>query len=114
MSDASGAAAPAAEADELPNDTTVQGVVIVAEDRLARRPGDYERFVEAIMYQDGREFADARGTKDLYSEDTESIGLFGAVISKLITPRNVPRLEVIGRDGHCTCSSHSKRDIFSR
>ncbi|MGW6500948.1 hypothetical protein [Nonomuraea angiospora] len=70
------------DASELPNGTTVQGVVIVAEDRLARRPGDYERFVEAIMYQDGREFADASGPKDLYSEDTESMGLFGAVISK--------------------------------
>lgn len=73
----------ALRAGELPNGTAVQGVVIVAEDRLARRPGDYERFVEAITYQDGRVFADARGTKDLYSEDTESMGLFGAVISKM-------------------------------
>jgi DNA invertase Pin-like site-specific DNA recombinase len=70
-------------AGKLPDGTAVHGVVIVAEDRLARRPGDYERFVEAITYQDGRVFADARGTKDLYSEDTESIGLFGAVISKM-------------------------------
>ncbi|TDC10860.1 recombinase family protein [Nonomuraea longispora] len=73
----------ALRAGELPNGTAVQGVVIVAEDRLARRPGDYERFVEAITSQDGRVFADARGTKDLYSEDTESMGLFGAVISKM-------------------------------
>ncbi|MGW0058959.1 recombinase family protein [Streptosporangium sandarakinum] len=70
-------------AGELPDGTAVRGVVIVAEDRLARRPGDYERFVEAITYQDGRVFADARGVKDLYSEDTESMGLFGAVISKM-------------------------------
>ncbi|MER6174806.1 recombinase family protein [Streptosporangium sp. NPDC001681] len=68
---------------KLPDGQTVQGVVIVAEDRLARRPGDYERFVEAITFRDGRVFADARGTKDLYSEDTESMGLFGAVISKM-------------------------------
>ncbi|MBO4269310.1 recombinase family protein [Microbispora triticiradicis] len=68
---------------ELPDGAEVRGVVIVAEDRLARRPGDYERFVEAITYQDGRVFADARGQKDLYSEDTESMGLFGAVISKM-------------------------------
>lgn len=73
----------ALRAGELPNGTAVQGVVIVAEDRLARRPGDYERFVEAITYQDGRVFADARGAKDLYSEDAESMGLFGAVISKM-------------------------------
>lgn len=58
----------ALRAGELPNGTAVQGVVIVAEDRLARRPGDYERFVEAITYQDGRVFADARGAKDLYSQ----------------------------------------------
>ncbi len=67
----------------LPDGAEVQGVVIVAEDRLARRPGDYERFVEAITYRDGRVFSDARGPKDLYSEDTESMGLFGAVISKM-------------------------------
>lgn len=70
-------------AGRLPDGTAVQGVVIVAEDRLARRPGDYERFVEAITYHDGRVFADARGPKDLYSEDVESMGLFGAVISKM-------------------------------
>lgn len=70
-------------AGKLPDGPAVQGVVIVAEDRLARRPGDYERFVEAITYQDGRVFADARGAKDLYSEDAESMGLFGAVISKM-------------------------------
>lgn len=73
----------ALRAGKLPDGTQVQGVVIVAEDRLARRPGDYERFVEAITYRDGRVFADARGKKDLYSEDTESMGLFGAVISKM-------------------------------
>ncbi|WP_440100418.1 recombinase family protein [Streptosporangium sp. H16] len=73
----------ALRAGELSDGTAVQGVVIVAEDRLARRPGDYERFVEAITYRDGRVFADARGMKDLYSEDTESMGLFGAVISKM-------------------------------
>lgn len=39
--------------------------------------------VEAITYQDGRVYADARGPKDLYSEDVESMGLFGAVISKM-------------------------------
>lgn len=70
-------------AGKLADGTRVQGIVIVAEDRLARRPGDYERFVEAITYQDGRVFADSRGAKDLYSEDTESMGLFGAVISKM-------------------------------
>ncbi|MCP2337241.1 recombinase family protein [Actinomadura rupiterrae] len=63
--------------------TRVDGVVILAEDRLARRPGDYERFVEAFTHQDNRVFADQRGPKDLYSEDVEGMGLFGAVISKM-------------------------------
>ncbi|MFI7045652.1 recombinase family protein [Streptosporangium sandarakinum] len=71
------------KAGKLPNGRPVQGVVIVAEDRLARRAGDYERFVEAITYRDGRVFADAKQAKNLYSEDVESMGLFGAVISKM-------------------------------
>ena len=73
----------ALRAGKLSDGTTVQGVAVTADDRLARRPGDYERFVEAITYQDGRVYADARGPKDLYSEDVESMGLFGAVISKM-------------------------------
>ena len=68
---------------KLADGTPVHGALVVADDRLARRPGDYERFVEAITYQDGRVYADARGPKDLYSEDVESMGLFGAVISKM-------------------------------
>ena len=68
---------------KLADGTPVRGALVVADDRLARRPGDYERFVEAITYQDGRVYADARGPKDLYSEDVESMGLFGAVISKM-------------------------------
>ncbi|GAA3067872.1 integrase [Streptosporangium carneum] len=71
------------KAGKLPDGTEVRGVVIIAEDRLARRPGDYERFVEATTYRDGRVFADAKQAKDLYSEDVESMGLFGAVISKM-------------------------------
>jgi DNA invertase Pin-like site-specific DNA recombinase len=73
----------AVRAGRLQDGSPVQGVVVVADDRLVRRPGHYERFVEAITYQDGRVYADARGPKDLYSEDVESMGLFGAVISKM-------------------------------
>lgn len=70
-------------AGRLQDGAPIRGVIVVADDRLVRRPGDYERFVEAITYQDGRVYADARGPKDLYSEDVESMGLFGAVISKM-------------------------------
>lgn len=70
-------------AGRLPDGTPVRGVVVLANDRLARRPGDYERFVEAFTYNDGFVFADAKGTANLYSEDVESMGLFGVVISKM-------------------------------
>ncbi|TDC86535.1 recombinase family protein [Actinomadura sp. 7K507] len=73
----------ALRAGRLADGTRIEGVVILAEDRLARRPGDYERFVEAFTFRDDRVFADQRGPKDLYSEDVESMGLFGAVISKM-------------------------------
>lgn len=70
-------------AGHLPDGTPVRGAVVVADDRLARRPGDYERFVDAFTLRDGNLFADAKGMKDLYSEDVESMGLFGVVISKM-------------------------------
>jgi DNA invertase Pin-like site-specific DNA recombinase len=73
----------ALKAGRLADGTIVNGVVVLAEDRLIRRPGDYERFVEAMTHRDSRVYADARGPKDLYSEDVESMGLFGAVISKM-------------------------------
>ncbi|MFD3726501.1 recombinase family protein [Streptomyces sp. NPDC058671] len=61
----------------------VRGVIVVADDRLTRRAGDYERFVDALTYEEGRLYADATGSKNLYSEDVESMGLFGVVISKM-------------------------------
>ncbi|AWS44099.1 recombinase family protein [Streptosporangium sp. 'caverna'] len=73
----------ALRAGRLDDGTPVQGAVVVADDRLARRPGDYERFVEAFTKRDGLVFADSKQTKNLYSEDTESMGLFGVVISKM-------------------------------
>src|SRR5262245_45305358 len=38
----------ALRAGRLPDRRAIRGVVVMAEDRLVRRPGDYERFVEAI------------------------------------------------------------------
>ncbi|WP_062345931.1 recombinase family protein [Herbidospora yilanensis] len=71
------------KAGRLSDGTTVSGLVVVADDRLVRRPGDYERVVDAFTHRDGRVYADKRQIKDLYSEDVESMGLFGAVISKM-------------------------------
>lgn len=73
----------ALEAGRLEDGQPVSGTVVVAEDRLARRAGDYERFVEALTVQEGRVFADARNSKDLYSEDVEGMGLVGVAFSKI-------------------------------
>ncbi len=70
-------------AGRLPDGTAVAGVVVLNEDRLARRAGDYERFVEALTVEDGRVFADERGPKDLYAEDVEGMGLVGVAFSKI-------------------------------
>jgi DNA invertase Pin-like site-specific DNA recombinase len=67
----------------LPDGTVVRGVVVLNEDRLARRAGDYERFVEALTADDGRVFADERGSKGLYAEDVEGMGLVGVAFSKI-------------------------------
>ncbi|MDQ0941147.1 recombinase family protein [Streptomyces sp. V1I1] len=66
----------------LPDGRTVRGAIVVADDRLVRRVGDYERFVDAVTFEDRRIYADAKGLKDLYNEDVESMGLFGVVVSK--------------------------------
>ncbi|MFD0169924.1 recombinase family protein [Streptomyces decoyicus] len=70
------------KAGHLQDGQPVRGVIVVADDRLVRRVGDYERFVDALTYEDGRVYADAKGLKDLYNEDVESMGLFGVVIAK--------------------------------
>jgi DNA invertase Pin-like site-specific DNA recombinase len=67
----------------LADGAVVRGVVVLNEDRLARRAGDYERFVEALTADDGRVFADDRGFKDLYAEDVEGLGLVGVAFSKI-------------------------------
>ncbi|MEV6527945.1 recombinase family protein [Longispora sp. NPDC051575] len=74
---------PLLKSGKLPNGEPVMGTVVVADDRLARRAGDYERFVEALTAQEGRVYADERGRKDLYSEDVEGLGLVGVAFSKI-------------------------------
>ncbi|GAA3849088.1 recombinase family protein [Streptomyces sedi] len=86
----------ALRAGRLPDGGAVRGAVVVADDRLVRRAGDYERFVDALTYDDGRVYADARGPKNLYSEDVEAMGLFGVVISKIEVRKIQRRL----RDNH--------------
>lgn len=72
----------ALRAGHLPDGQTVRGAIVINDDRLVRRVGDYERFVDALTHEDGRVYADASGLKDLYNEDVESMGLVGVVIGK--------------------------------
>ncbi|MGW1027558.1 recombinase family protein [Streptomyces sp. NPDC002577] len=84
------------KAGHMPDGQPVVGVLAVADDRLTRRAGDYERFVDALTYDEGRVYADARGSKNLYSEDVESMGLFGVVISKM----EVRKMQRRARNSH--------------
>jgi hypothetical protein len=86
----------------LSDGTPVHGVVVRADDRLARRPSDYERFVDAITIEDGRVYADQQGSKDLYRDSTESMGLIGAVISKMEVRKMQRRTP-----GVATCTARS-------
>ncbi|GAA3220014.1 recombinase family protein [Actinocorallia longicatena] len=70
-------------AGRLKDGTPVMGCIVVADDRLVRKTGDYERFVDALTYDEGRVYADQRGFQDLYNENVESMGLMGAVISRM-------------------------------
>lgn len=66
----------------LRDGTAVRGVVVLADDRLYRRAGDYERFVDALTAEDGRVFADRNGTIDLYADTADVQGLLGVALAK--------------------------------
>ncbi|WP_405147660.1 recombinase family protein [Sphaerisporangium sp. NBC_01403] len=83
-------------AGKLPDGTAIRGVVVVADDRLARRPGDYERFLDAFTHNEGFVFADAKQDIDLYNEDAETMGLIGVVFSK----KEVRKIARRTRQGH--------------
>ncbi|WP_433246232.1 recombinase family protein [Streptosporangium sp. CA-135522] len=94
----------ALRAGQLADGTPVRGVVVVADDRLARRPGDYERFVEAFTLHEGFVFADYRQVKNLYSEDVESMGLY-SVVGARIEARKIARRM---RDSHRNRASEGR------
>jgi DNA invertase Pin-like site-specific DNA recombinase len=60
----------------------VRGVVVLADDRLYRRAGDYERFVDALTFEHGRVFADRNGAIDLYADTADVQGLLGVALAK--------------------------------
>ncbi|MET7413064.1 recombinase family protein [Streptomyces rubiginosohelvolus] len=63
------------KAGRPPDSQAVRGAIVLADDRLVRRVGDYEQFVDALTYEDGRVYADPQGLKDLYNEGVELTGI---------------------------------------
>jgi DNA invertase Pin-like site-specific DNA recombinase len=82
----------------LDDGTEFTGVIVVNEDRLVRRAGDYERFVEALTAKPDRRFADERGEKDLYCETVEGMGLIGVAFSKMEARKIQRRMRQWHRD----------------
>lgn len=83
---------------KLADGTHFEGVVVLNDDRLARRAADYESFVEALTETPGRLFADEHGEKDLYSETVEGMGLVGVVFSKIEARKTRRRMRQWHRD----------------
>ncbi|MFD3917850.1 recombinase family protein [Streptomyces sp. NPDC058595] len=64
-----------------PEGYPIHGVMAVNDDRLYRRPSDWERYLKAFTSQDGRVYHDSNGTQDLYAEGFEIKGLVGVAMS---------------------------------
>jgi DNA invertase Pin-like site-specific DNA recombinase len=64
-----------------PEGYPVQGVMAVNDDRLYRRPSDWERYLKAFTSQEGRVYHDSNGVQDLYAEGFEIKGLVGVAMS---------------------------------
>lgn len=83
---------------ELPNGQPFRGVVVQDEDRLVKRNDEFEAFIEALTYDDGRVFADLHGAKDYYSEDVEGLGHIGIVFRVMETRKKQRRLRANHRN----------------
>jgi DNA invertase Pin-like site-specific DNA recombinase len=68
-------------AGQTPDGYPVQGVMAVNDDRLYRRPGDWERYLRAFTAHEGRVYHDSNGIQDLYAEGFEIKGLVGVAMS---------------------------------
>jgi len=64
-----------------PEGYPIHGVVAVDEDRIYKLPAQWQHFIEAFRAAPDRVFADDYGTQDLYSENSEIIGLLGVAIA---------------------------------
>ncbi len=64
-----------------PEGYPIHGVMAVNDDRLYRRPGDWERFLRAFTTYEERVYWDSNGLQDLYAEGFEIRGLLGVAMS---------------------------------
>lgn len=64
-----------------PDGHPINGVMAVNDDRLYRRPSDWERYLKAFTSHDGRVYHDSNGIQDLYAEGFEVTGLVGVAMS---------------------------------
>lgn len=68
-------------AGRTPEGYPVHGVMAINDDRLYRRPGDWERYLRAFTAQPDRVYYDSNGHQDLYAEGFEVKGLVGVAMS---------------------------------
>ncbi|WP_240361573.1 recombinase family protein [Streptomyces sp. MBT27] len=64
-----------------PEGYPVHGVMAINDDRLYRRPGDWERYLRAFTSHPDRVYFDSNGLQDLYAEGFEVKGLVGVAMS---------------------------------
>ncbi|MBP2404012.1 recombinase family protein [Streptomyces syringium] len=66
---------------QTPEGYPIHGVMAVNDDRLYRRPGDWERYLSAFTAHEDRVYHDSNGMQDLYAEGFEIKGLVGVAMS---------------------------------
>ena len=64
-----------------PKGYPIHGVMAVNDDRLYRRPSDWERYLKAFTSHEERVYHDSNGIQDLYAEGFEIKGLLGVAMS---------------------------------
>ncbi|MBF6050806.1 integrase [Streptomyces eurocidicus] len=68
-------------AGTTPEGYPIHGVMAANDDRLYRRPSDWERYLKAFTKHEGRVYHDSNGVQDLYAEGFEIKGLVGVAMS---------------------------------
>ncbi|MEU1673984.1 recombinase family protein [Streptomyces roseifaciens] len=69
------------DAGTTPEGYPIHGVMAANDDRLYRRPSDWERYLKAFTKHEGRVYHDSNGVQDLYAEGFEIKGLVGVAMS---------------------------------